>query len=156
MYGYVYTILQTHLRSASYPPRPQWQGLDPHDRRLNVSHKSDYANDNTQNIHNVITVPCDLVNTATVETSVLVCLASTSKCLGNGCAFEKASFGRISGWQTGSCSEHVDSLENEEARESAAEVGYTGIRLARYLVKKRLRSDLRSKKRHVRSADDWI
>jgi hypothetical protein len=152
----VYTIIQTHLCSAGYAPRLQRQGLNSHHRRLDVSPESDYTYDNAQDIHNVVTIGRNLVDTATVAASVLVCLTSTRKGLGNRCAFKKISLGRVSGWQTGGCSKHVDSLEDEEAWESATKVGNAGLILAKHLVNKGVKCDLRSKKRHVGSANDWI
>jgi hypothetical protein len=115
-------ILQTYLSSASYSPRPQWQRLNSHHRRLDVTPESDYADDNTEDIYNIVPIRGDLVYAATVSASVLICLASTRKRLSDGCTFEKIGFGRVSGWQAGSCSEHVDGFEDKEARESTTEV----------------------------------
>lgn len=111
-----------HLRTPSNAPRPQRQSLNPHNRGLDVPPESNHSNEYAQNIHNVVSIPRDRVETAAVSAPVLVRLASAHKRLGDWCAFEEVGFGWVRGWKACCGGEHVDGFEDEVARECAAEV----------------------------------
>ena len=113
-----------HLRPTSYPPRSQRQGLDPHDRWLDVAPESNDADDNTQDIYNIVSIGCDMADATAVAALMPFVLKRAGKGLRDERTLEELSFGRRGGRNTGSGCEQVNCLEDEEARKCAAEIGY--------------------------------
>ena len=96
--------------------------MNPHHRRLDVAPERDHANENTQNIDNIVSIGGNFVDAASVSTSVLVCFASTSEGLSDGWTFQKVGLGRCCRWKACGCGEDVHSFEDKVTRECAAKV----------------------------------
>jgi len=91
--------------------------------RLNKAPESHYTNYDAKNIDNVVSISGDIASSASVDTDMTVVLESAGEGLGDEVALE------VGRWDGGGCAccscEHVDELEDEEAREGATEVTNT-------------------------------
>ena len=91
--------------------------------RLNKAPESHYTNNDAKDVDNIISISGDIAGTASVDTDMAVILESAGEGLGDQVALE------VRRWNGGGCacccSEHVDELENKEAREGAAKVANT-------------------------------
>lgn len=107
----------------SNPPRPQRQTLQLQCLGLDEAPESDYANNDTKYIHNVISVSGDIASATSIDADMAVVLEGAGKGFGDQVTFE------VGRWDGGGCAccsgEHVDEFENEEAGECAAEVANT-------------------------------
>lgn len=108
-----------------YPPSPQRQSLDPHDRGLDVPPKCNHANNDTKYVDNIVAIGCDIARSTAVNTAVLLMFQCAGERLRDEWTLEQIGFGWHGRRSAGRGCEHVDCFEDEEAREGAAEVGYT-------------------------------
>lgn len=122
VYMLLWYLVQLGSSSSSYPPCSKRQGLNPHYRGFDVAPERDHANENTQDIYNVVSISGDFVDATSVSASVLVCFTSTGERLSDGWAFQKIGFGRCCRRKARGRSEDVHSFENKIARECATKV----------------------------------
>jgi hypothetical protein len=91
---------------------------------LNKAPESNYTNDNTKHIDNIISISSNTAGTTSIDTDMAVILKGAGERFGDQIAFE---VWRGDGGRCACCSgEHVDEFEDEEAGECAAEVANTG------------------------------
>jgi hypothetical protein len=108
----------------SNPPSPQRQALQMQSLGLNKAPESNYTNDNTKHIDNIISISSNTAGTTSIDTDMAVILKGAGERFGDQIAFE---VWRGDGGRCACCSgEHVDEFEDEEAGECAAEVANTG------------------------------
>lgn len=114
-------IETTNLQSTSQPPSLQRQSLQLQRSRSDESIKRDHPKYDTQHIHIVISISIHTTDATAINTAMLFALGDARK----GLRDEGTSklFGRGGGWDAGGFGEAVDGFEDEESRESAAEVG---------------------------------
>lgn len=112
----------THLSRilGMQPPRPQRQRLQLHRRGSDIGPECHGPDDHAQDIRNVIPIDSNVARAASLDAAMLFhfCDAGKGGGDGGGGCFERG--GRRG---AGSDGEGVDELEDEEAGESAAEVG---------------------------------
>lgn len=113
-------MLRSSLR---YPPRLHGQTLQLRRRGPDEAPERDDTNRNAQHVDNVVAVLLNVTAAASVGAAVLLCLEDTGELLRDEIAFEGASVLDVGGREASRGREEVDELENEETRESAAEVG---------------------------------
>jgi hypothetical protein len=88
---------------------------------LDKAPESHYTNDDAEYVYNVIAIGGDVASSTSIDANVAVIFEGAREGLGDQVALE---VGRWDGSGCTSCScEHVDEFEDEEAGESAAEVG---------------------------------
>jgi hypothetical protein len=90
---------------------------------LNKAPESDYSNDDAKYVYNVISISGDIASSTSIDANMTVVLKGAREGFGDQVALE------VGRWDRGGCAccggEHVDEFEDEEAGESATEVGDT-------------------------------
>jgi hypothetical protein len=105
----------------SNSPSSQRQTLQLQSLRLDKAPESDYTNDDAKYVYNVISISGDIASSTSIDANMTVVLEGAREGFGDQVALE---VGRWDGGRCAGCScEHVDELEDEEAGESATEVG---------------------------------
>jgi hypothetical protein len=93
---------------------------------LDKAPESDYTNNDAKYVYDVITISSDIASSASVDTNMTVIFEGAGEGFGDQVALE------VGRWDGGGCTccggEHVDEFEDEEAGESATEVGDAGVR----------------------------
>lgn len=130
LYRLLFYFYPTTLLLRTQSPCPQRQSLYPHNCGLDIPPESNDSNNDTQYVHNIVSVGRNIAHSATINATVLVALKRAREGLRDKRALEEVGLGRDGGWRACRGGEHVDGFEDEEARERAAEVGDTGTILA--------------------------
>jgi hypothetical protein len=108
----------------SNPPSPQRQTLQMQSLGLNKAPESNYTNDNTKHIDNVISISSNTASTASIDADMAVIFKGAGERFSDQVAFEVR---RGDGGRCACCGgEHVDEFEDKEAGECSAEVADTG------------------------------
>jgi hypothetical protein len=107
----------------SNPPSSQRQTLQLQSLGLDKAPESDYTNDDAKYIYDIISISGDIASSTSIDTNMAVIFEGAGEGFGDEVALE---VGRWDGCRCACCGgEHVDELEDEEAGESATEVGDT-------------------------------
>jgi hypothetical protein len=108
-------------------PSSQRQALQLQCLGLDEAPESDYTNDDAKHVDDVVAISGDVASSTSVDADMAVVLESAGEGLSDQIALE------VGRWDRGGCaccsSEHVDKLQDEEARECAAKVANTAMLL---------------------------
>jgi hypothetical protein len=99
--------------------------LDPHHSRLDEAPERYDTDDDADDVGNIVTVLCNIADTATVTTSMFVSFKRTREGLCDKVTFEPELW-RRQGRLARSVGKDVNKLEDEVAWESATEIGDAG------------------------------
>jgi hypothetical protein len=107
----------------SNSPCPQRQALQLQCLGLDEAPEGDYTNDDAKHIDDVIAISGNVASTAAIDADMAVILKGAGEGLGDQITL------KVGRWDRGRCarcsSEHVDKLQDKEARERAAKVANT-------------------------------
>jgi hypothetical protein len=124
-------------RPSCHSPSPQWEGLQLQYYRPDVKVECHGADEHTNNVGHVITIPLDHALTTAVGTSVSLSLESAGKRRRHEISFQGVECRRRRGRNASRRGEQIDEFENEEFRERASKVGYPVHRLVCTLIHRR-------------------
>ena len=112
-------LLSSRIR-IHQPPRSQGQRLQLHRRRSDIAQEGDDANDDADDVGDVIPIPFSSTGATAVQASMFLCFQSAGEGSGDEIGLEEVGFGRGGRRMAGGDSEVIDEFEDEETGECAA------------------------------------